>query len=450
MNLAHWLERSAAVSGHRTAIAHGERAALTYRELADGAARGACWLRTQGLQPGDRVGLYLAASPDYFRLLWSIWWAGLVAVPLDAGLPGREAGLLLSDCAATLCFVDRAHADALSGFLPGACRVIAEHGFLDDPALAQACARRPGRARAGRLRVGLPAGRSPALADGARYPVAVRGEEDDAWIFYTSGTTGRPKGVRLSTHNLACAAFAWLVEVQPVMAGDACLHVGSLARATGIHHLAWVLRAGVSVVPASGGFDADEIAALAGHWRNASLYVLPHHALRLAEYGQRHGGRIDGLATMAVGGAQMSRVQLVEVRDAIGPHLVQIYGQAECAMMIAVLTRAIIEERDHPRWPERMASVGRAQPLVEIGIQGSDGALLPPGRSGEICVRGALVMKGYWKRTLATVGTLRHGWLHTGDIGMLDADGFLTLLELRRLSRADEGPDSSGAQRVPA
>ncbi len=447
MNLAHWLERSAAVSGDRTAIAHGDQAALTYGQLADGAARGACWLRTQGLQPGDRVGLYLAASPDYFRLLWSIWWAGLVAVPLDAALSGREAGLLLSDCAATLCFVDHAHGDALSGFLPGACRVIAAHEFLDDPALTQACAGRPGRARAGRRRVAAPSGHVPVAADGARYPVAVRSDEDDAWIFYTSGTTGKPKGVRLSTHNLACAALAWLVEVQPVAAGDAYLNVGSLARASGIHHLAWVLRAGVSVLPASGGFDADELAALAGHWRNASLYALPHHAVRLAEYGQRHGGVIDGLATLAVGGAQMSRAQLIEVRDAIGPHLVQIYGQGECAMTISVLTRTVIEERGHPRWAERMASVGRAQPLVEIGIQGADGALLPPRRSGEICVRGATVMKGYWKRTLATVGTLRHGWLHTGDIGMLDDDGFLTLLELRRLPRPDPAP-SAGVQQA--
>ena len=138
MNLALWLERSAGVFGDRPALAHGRAVAATYEQFAQSAARGAQWLCEQGLQPGDRVGFFLNNDPDYLRLLWSVWWAGLVAVPINARLHGREAAYMLSDCSATLCFVDPSHADALAGFVPGACRVIERHAFLDDSSLAPA------------------------------------------------------------------------------------------------------------------------------------------------------------------------------------------------------------------------------------------------------------------------------------------------------------------------
>src|SRR5690606_37489170 len=127
MNLAHWLERSAAVFGDRPALAHGLDCVAGYREFAEAAARGADWLEEQGLIPGDRVGLFLSNHPDYLRLLWSIWWAGLVAVPINSRLHGREAAFVLSDCAATMCFVDASRAEALAGHVPGACRIIDEH-----------------------------------------------------------------------------------------------------------------------------------------------------------------------------------------------------------------------------------------------------------------------------------------------------------------------------------
>jgi len=401
MNLAHWLERSAAVFGDRPALALGRNVVASYAQFGQAAARGAQWLLDQGLQPGDRVGLFLVNHADYLRLLWSAWWAGLVAVPINARLHGSEAAFMLSDCAATLCFVDRSHADALAGFVPGACRVIDDHAFLDDRALAPA-------------------------------PVASRSEDDDAWLFYTSGTTGKPKGVRLSARNLRWAAMGYLAEVQPVSPGDSCLHPAPLSHGSGIYHLPYVLRGGVNVVPASGGFDGAEIAALAARWRNASFFAAPTMVRRLAEWVRRQPAPIDGLATIVYGGGPMYLADLLAAREVLGPHLAQIYGQGESPMTITVLPKHVIEDRSHPRWMQRLASVGYAQPMVEVAVHADDGTPLAVGEPGEVCVRGEVVMKGYWERAHATAETLRDGWLRTGDIGRLDEDGFLTLLDRSR------------------
>ncbi len=411
MNLAHWLERGAAVFGERPALAHGRTPVSSFAEFARSAACGAQWLCEQGLQPGDRVGLFLNNHPDYLRLLWSVWWAGLVAVPINARLHGREAAFMLSDCAATMCFVDPSHADALAGFVPGACRVIDDHRFLDDRSLAPAA-------------------------------IAARAEDDDAWLFYTSGTTGRPKGVRLTARNLRWATMGYLAEVQPVAPGDACLHPAPLSHGSGLYHLPYVLNGGVNVVPTSGGFDGAEIAALAARWRNASFFAAPTMVRRFVDWAREQPGeppaapdrrgRIDGLATIVYGGGPMYLADIEQAREVLGPHLAQIYGQGECPMTITVLPKHVIEDRAHPRHRQRLASVGYAQPMVEVAIHADDGTPLAVGEPGEVCVRGEVVMKGYWSRPHATAETIRDGWLRTGDIGRLDEDGFLTLLDRSR------------------
>ena len=207
MNLAHWLERSAAVFGERPAIARGRVAVCSYREFAASAARAAAWLHEQGLVPGDRVGFFLANQPDYLRLLWGAWWAGMVAVPINARLHGREAAFILSDCAATMCFADASHADKLADHVPGACRIIEEHPFLDaasDPRRA----RRRSRRRRSR-----------------------RAEDDDAALLHqrqpaSPGVHERPQ--RALDDDLPGPR-------QPVP-GDAMLHPAPLSHGNGMYH----------------------------------------------------------------------------------------------------------------------------------------------------------------------------------------------------------------------
>ncbi|MCM5571305.1 AMP-binding protein [Burkholderiaceae bacterium FT117] len=432
MNLAHWLARSAAVFGDRPALAHGETVVCGYREFAGRAARGARWLLDAGLAPGDRVGIFRGNDPDYLVWLWSIWWAGLAAVPINAKLHGREAAYILSHSGAKLCLVDAERGAALSGHAPEGCELVGG-GALSGT---------------GGSGVGVPAaGGLPDVSSLEPAPIADRGEEDEAWLFYTSGTTGRPKGVQLTARNLRWCTMAYLAEVQSVSPGDTMLHPAPLSHGGGLYHLPYVVNGGLNVVPASGGFDGAEIAALAGHWRNASFFAAPTMVHRLVEWAAarlREGagtgtgtgeqgaeGRrpIEGLATICYGGGPMYLADIERALEVIGPHFAQIYGQGESPMTITVLPKHVILDREHPRHRERLASVGYPQPMVEVSVRGEDGRELPPGEPGEVCVRGEVVMKGYLDDPKATAAAIRDGWLHTGDVGALDADGFLTLLD---------------------
>jgi len=148
---------------------------------------------------------------------------------------------------------------------------------------------------------------------------------------------------------------------------------------------------------------------------------------RLTDAARATGQRGDGIKTIVYGGGPMYLADIEEAVDWFGPRFVQIYGQGECPMAISALSRSEVAERSHPRWRARLQSVGRAQSLVELAIGDAEGRCLPAGEAGEIMVRGAPVMPGYWQAPEATAKTLRNGWLMTGDIGSLDADGYLTL-----------------------
>ena len=397
MNLALWLEQQSRIRPSQAAVGHGTQGVLDYAGLAGAASRAAGALRQRGIGPGDRVGLFMTNHPDYLVALWGIWWAGAVAVPMNARLHGREAGWIAGHSGQRLCLVDASHAAELAPHAPPGC------GLLPAPALADAA--------------------TPALA------LQPREEDDPAWLFYTSGTTGRPKGVTLTHRNLRWAAMAYVATVQPVAPGDTFLHPAPLSHGSGLYHLPYVMNGGVNVIPASGGLDEAEFFALADHWRVASTFAAPTIVKRLADHARRHRPPLDGLATIVYGGAPMYLADLEAAREALGPHLAQIYGQGESPMTITVLPGHVIEDSAHPRWRARMASVGHAQPMVELSIRSEQGEPLPAGTPGEVCVRGDVVMAGYWNQPAATARAIRDGWLHTGDIGALDAEGFLTLMD---------------------
>lgn len=401
MNIAHWLHRTARVFPERPAIAAGTVVWARYAQFAARAARTAGWLQAQGLVVGDRVAIFMPNRPEYLPLMWGIWWAGAVAVPVNAKLHPRETAWIAGHSGCRLVFTDAAHRDALQAAaqeVTAAAQVVDDLGFLDDASIVQ-----------------------PAITE--------RAEHDPAWLFYTSGTTGRPKGVTLAARQLRWCAMAYLASVQPVAPDDVMLHPAPLSHGGGLYHLPYVLQGGLNVVPASGGFDAGECLDLAAHWRNASFFAAPTMVRRVVDAAKMRGGRPEGLATICYGGGPMYLADIEEGLDAVGPHFAQIYGQGECPMTITVLPRAIIEDRAAPRWRERLASVGIAQSMVEVAVRDADGADVPAGASGEVCVRGDVLMLGYWADAPASAAALRDGWLWTGDIGRLDEDGFLTLLD---------------------
>ena len=396
VNVAHLLARAAQIHPQRPALAHGERLLANYAELAARVARLAAGLAAR-LQPNDRVGLVMKNCPQYVELMFACWHAGLVAVPINAKLHPKELEFILADSGTRLCF---ATTDLHAAIAPLSVAGLEQVIDVDGPTYAGLFAAEP-------------------------MPVAPRAANDAAWLFYTSGTTGRPKGVTLTMRNLMAAILNYLSDVDTIAPGDAILHAAPMSHGSGFYMLPHVAHAGVNVIPESGGFDPAEIYSLLQVHRGVSLFAAPTMVKRLVE----HPGEADsaGLKTIIYGGGPMYVADCKAALQRYGFKLVQIYGQGESPMTITCLDKALHADTAHPRYEQRLASVGHAFTGVEVRVADADDRPLPAGEIGEILVRGDTVMPGYWNNPAASAETLRNGWLHTGDVGSLDEDGFLTL-----------------------
>jgi long-chain acyl-CoA synthetase len=398
VNLALWLHRAGLGHGERPAIAQGPRAVMTFSALGDRAARLAGALRARyRLAPGDRVAIVARNCIEYVEILYGIWHAGGAAVPINAKLHGAELGYILEHSGARVCFVSPGIDSEIAPYAPAGLEHLVTIGSTDYEALLTA---------------------DP-------IPVAPRAGDDLAWLFYTSGTTGRPKGAMLTHRVLSVTSHAYAAEVDAVAPGDPILHAAPMSHGSGLYMMAYVARLGIHVVPESGGFDADEIARLFAVWPRTSMFAAPTMIKRLVDYpGDCNAANIR---TLVWGGAPMYVADACRALDRFGPRLAQIYGQGESPMTITLLTREEIADRDHPGWRERLASAGRPFACIEVMVADAEDRPLPPGQAGEILCRGDSVMAGYWRNEQASAETLRGGWLHTGDLGAFDRDGYLTL-----------------------
>ena len=248
-----------------------------------------------------------------------------------------------------------------------------------------------------------------------------RQPQDPAWLFYTSGTTGRPKGATLTHRNLLTMSLSYFADIDAVTPDDCILHAAPLSHGAGLYGLPHVARGAVSVVPQSGGVDGEEIAALLGRWPGMSFFAAPTMVKRLAGDPAIAAADLSHLKTIIYGGAPMYLADLEDALGVFGPRLAQIYGQGETPMTITALSKADHADRDHPDVARR-ACRASAWPRtdVEVRVVDDDDRELPAGEIGEVVVRGDVVMAGYWQQPDATAEALRGGWLHTGDVGSFD------------------------------
>lgn len=402
MNLATWVERHGRDLRDGPAIAEGARVHATWPELAATVAAAASGMREDlALAPGDRIAIVMRNRPEYLEAMYAAWHAGLVAVPVNARLHRDEIAYILGDSGTKVVVTDETHAEDVEA-------------LVDRVDTLQASVLAPGPPWA-RLTGGAPMG----LVD--------RAPDDPAWLFYTSGTTGRPKGATLTHRNLLMASLSYFADIDPVSAGDSILHAAPLSHGSGLYGLPHVARGAVSVFPSAGSLVGAELLSLLGRWPGMSFFAAPIMVKRLAGDAALAEADLSALKTIIYGGAPMYLTDLEEALATFGPRLSQIYGQGEAPMTITGLSKADHADRGHPRWRHRMQSVGSPRTDVEVRVVDDDGRELTAGEVGEVVVRGDVVMAGYWEQPNETAETMRGGWLHTGDVGTFDDDGYLTL-----------------------
>ncbi len=367
-NLVALLDGPARWSACGVAIAVGDRPVRTWSGLAEAVARRAAGLSGRlGVRPGDAVALFAANCPEYVEIMFSIWHAGAVAVPINARLHPREAAALLQSSRATACFVSEDVAEALARETSGQ-RLIVPIGAPEDTALRAV---------------------DP-------MPPVSRSLTDDAWIFFTSGTTGKAKGARLSHGSLLAMTAAYYADVSPVSPRDSILHVAALSHASGLFSLPFIGRGASQVLPPSGGFDAGELLELVGLGDRSTFFLPPTLLRRLCGASEIGSATATRIGTVLVGAAPVEPHDLKLAASVLGPRLWNGYGQGETPCTITANGPAAIAAAIEDGDDARLASVGVAalrhsRPRRRSRMT----AQLPAGETGEVIVDGPTVMSGY-------------------------------------------------------
>lgn len=406
MNLAQMIEHNARLYPDKPALSVGRSVYATFQELAARMRAISYHFRViRKLPPGTRIGICMTNCPEFWEVLFGSWHAGLIAVPINPKLHGREIEFILAHSGASLCFVTPDMAPIVSPF-------IEELNSLHDVISSRDSHYRQ-----------ITTAAVPNLDAADIAP------SDPAWIFYTSGTTGRPKGAMLSHRNLMVMILAYCTDIDQPSPADCIVHGASQSHGSGLWGLVHFAKGANNIIPESGGFDPTEFAYLLNHYSGLSMFAAPTMINRMVTSSTFVAADLSHLKTISYGGAPLYLADILRALDVLGPCLTQIYGQGEAPMTITGLSKNAHSDVNHPRHLARMASVGVARSGVNIRIIGPDGRTLPFGEIGEVTVRGDVVMTHYWCDDIATSKALNNGWLHTGDIGSFDKDGFLTLLD---------------------
>jgi fatty-acyl-CoA synthase len=388
VNLFATLDQAATRFGDRGAVYRGEHQLHTWGQLRERALRLAASLR-RSHAPGQRIAIASENRVEIVELFYAVWAAECVVVPVNYKLHPREMVQILDDSSAATVFASPKIAAELTPHAPVVVELI---GGPDYEQLFSAP------------------------------PVAVPSTDPStlAWLFYTSGTTGRSKGAMLSHRNLTAMTVAHLADIDSPDENCSLVHAAPMSHGSGLYIAPYVLRGARQVVPAAGAFDPDEFLDLCGLHPGSSAFLAPTMIQRLVGTGRNAPA---ALRTIVYGGGPMYVDGLKKAMAAFGPIFAQIYGQGEAPMTITGLRRA-----DHESHEDAiLGSVGYPRSGIEVAVLGQDGAPAEPGQIGEIVCRGDVVMSGYWNNPDATRDTLRDGWLYTGDMGSFDQRGYLTL-----------------------
>ncbi|WP_432837452.1 long-chain-fatty-acid--CoA ligase [Dactylosporangium sp. CA-092794] len=404
MYLTQFLHRAVQHDPRRALTVFGERT-RTVAESADRVARFAAALRSLGVRPGDRVGILALNSDRYHEFLLAVPWAGGVVNPVNVRWSVPEVAYSLVDCRTDILLVDDTFAGAaaeLRRHVPNLATVI----FCGD-----------GPTPEGALSFeDLVAAHEP-VED------AHRADDELYGIFYTGGTTGRPKGVMLTHRNIVTSAMGGLATLPVVSRGGRLLHAAPMFHLADIAAWSMGLLAGSTHVIVPAFSPALVVEAIVKHDATDALLV-PTMIQLLVDSPQAADADLGALRGVLYGASPISEALLRRARERLpSAAFTQSYGMTELSPIATLLSPA-----DHDD-PVLARSAGRAVAHAEIRIVDPAGVEVPRGVVGEIAVRGDHVMRGYWNKPEETAAALRDGWMHTGDGGYMDERGYVYIAD---------------------
>ncbi len=406
MNVTHGLRRALQINPNGLATVFGSRR-RNWGEIGERVARLAAGLRSLGASAGDRVAMLSLNSDRYLELYLATAWAGAVIVPLNIRWSPLENQDALNDCRAQILFVDKTFAAtgaALANAVPGLKLVYADDG--DMPAGVD--------------------GYEALLTRSAPMPDAMRAGSDLAGIFYTGGTTGRSKGVMLSHGNLMVDALNALGE--GLWPGTTTyLHAAPMFHlANGAAMYSLLLSGGSNVIIQA--FTPEGVMAAIQNERVTDVLLVPTMIQMFVDHPALGSYDVSSLKNVAYGASPISEAVLKRATAALPKvQFTQAYGMTELSPIATLLHWK--EHIGDGRAKGRHRSAGRATLGCEVRIVDADDKPVPHGTVGEIVARGDNVMMGYWERPEETAKAIVDGWMHTGDGGYMDEDGFVYVVD---------------------
>jgi fatty-acyl-CoA synthase len=403
MRLTDYLDKGASLGGDAPCLTM-DGTDLSYADVQRLTYRVARSLVGSGVAAGDKVAILSGNDPVAFACVYGISRAGAVWCPINPRNEAAENRVILDDFDCSVLLFHSSFAAMVEKIRPELPKL--QTLVCLDTALPFA--------------VSLDAWLSEDTSYFQREP-----RDDLVMLPGTGGTTGKPKGVMLSGRNIEAMTALTLMSY-PFKGRPTYLALAPLTHAAGVLSLPIMALGGQIVIMHHP--DIGEFLALIERYRVTHTFLPPTVIYMLLDHPQLDATRRDSLQCFWYGAAPISASRLAEALSRIGP-MAQLFGQTEAPMMISTMAPDEHYNADGSVAVERLASAGRVTPLVRVGIMDGDGNLLPSGERGEIVVRGSLVMDGYYKNPEATAEVSAHGWHHTGDIGYLDADNFLYIVD---------------------
>ncbi len=413
MNIGSILSTAAARHPEHIAVIYkGQQ--RSFRAFNQRANRLASALRSMGLAKGDRVAVLQRNCPELMETMFASFKAGGVVVPINARLHPREYQFIIAHSGAKFVVFTKEFADGMAAVraeLPEVSCFIGVDGGASDTLCYD----------------DLLAAGAPDDAD------AETAEGDVCWFFYTSGTTGRPKGAMVTHGNLRFMTDHYLSEVYPLLPQDMVLHAGPLTHGSGLWMLPITLGGATQVINDSPSFDPEHIFGLIERHKVSKIaFVAPTMITMLLRSPAIARFDLSSLKFIGYGGANMLVEDLKRAIRQWGPMLCQIYGQGESPMTISMLERQDHVLSEDPRIEQRLASAGKVRAGISVTVLDENARPVSVGEIGEVCITGPVVMKGYWRDDVATAEAFKGGIYHTGDLARFDEDGYLYLLDRKK------------------